>query len=55
MAVQRGDEADKFFKQGDGVCDTAHGVGINAPHYQYPYDSPTQELGAEYVLKQLMG
>ncbi|ORX95596.1 cutinase [Clohesyomyces aquaticus] len=40
---------------GDGVCDTTHGVGINAPHYKYPTDTPTQELGEAYIYKQLWG
>ncbi|KAF3043924.1 hypothetical protein E8E11_005153 [Didymella keratinophila] len=38
---------------GDGVCDTTHGVGINAQHLQYPNDAPTQSLGASYIQKQL--
>ncbi|KAJ4305767.1 hypothetical protein N0V90_001299 [Kalmusia sp. IMI 367209] len=40
---------------GDGVCDTTHGVGINAQHLQYPADSPTQNLGTTFVVKQLSG
>jgi hypothetical protein len=38
---------------GDGVCDSTHGFGINAQHLQYPYDSSTQNLGTEYIQKQL--
>ncbi|KAI4703603.1 hypothetical protein J4E89_010024 [Alternaria sp. Ai002NY15] len=40
---------------GDGVCDTTHGQGINAQHLQYPRDTPTQNLGTQYVTKQLSG
>ncbi|KAF2115646.1 A cutinase-like protein from cryptococcus Sp [Lophiotrema nucula] len=40
---------------GDGVCDTAHGIGINLQHLQYPTDTPTQNLGTEFILKQLGG
>jgi hypothetical protein len=39
--------------QGDGVCDTTHGIGINAQHLQYPNDTPTQNLGTNYITKQL--
>lgn len=39
--------------QGDGVCDTTHGVGINAQHLQYPMDTATQNLGQNFVVKQL--
>ncbi|KAM0236974.1 hypothetical protein ACHAP5_009214 [Fusarium lateritium] len=38
---------------GDGVCDTTHGQGINGPHLQYPNDASTQDLGTNFVLKQL--
>ncbi|SPJ83937.1 uncharacterized protein FTOL_10453 [Fusarium torulosum] len=38
---------------GDGVCDTTHGSGINGPHLQYPNDSSTQDLGTNFVIKQL--
>jgi hypothetical protein len=41
--------------QGDGVCDTTHGQGINAQHLQYPNDAPTQNLGTQYITKQLGG
>lgn len=41
--------------QGDGVCDTKHGIGINAQHLQYPGDAPTQNLGTKFVVKQLRG
>ncbi|KAH8678290.1 cutinase [Xylariales sp. PMI_506] len=40
---------------GDGVCDTTHGVGINAQHLSYPTDSNTQQLGIDFALKQLSG
>ncbi|KAG9186303.1 hypothetical protein G6011_02859 [Alternaria panax] len=38
---------------GDGVCDTTHGQGINAQHLQYPRDTPTQNLGTDYITKAL--
>ncbi|WPH03557.1 putative cutinase 1 [Acrodontium crateriforme] len=38
---------------GDGVCDTTHGVGIDAQHLQYPYDAPTQNLGTQFIETQL--
>ncbi|KAH8180274.1 cutinase domain-containing protein [Sarocladium implicatum] len=38
---------------GDGVCDTTHGAGINGPHLLYPQDSATQNLGTDFVVKQL--
>ncbi|KAL6705467.1 hypothetical protein ACN47E_006732 [Coniothyrium glycines] len=40
---------------GDGVCDTTHGSGINMKHFQYSWDTPTQNLGASYITKQLSG
>ena len=40
-------------KQGDGVCDTTHGYGINAQHLQYPRDTPTQNLGTKFIVQQL--
>ncbi|KAK5088877.1 hypothetical protein LTS08_000724 [Lithohypha guttulata] len=40
---------------GDGVCDTAHGFGINAQHLQYPSDSPTQNLGTTFAVGKLRG
>jgi hypothetical protein len=36
-------------KQGDGVCDTTHGAGINAAHLVYPRDSGTQNLGTNFI------
>lgn len=39
--------------QGDGVCDTTHGYGINAQHLQYPSDSPTQNLGTNFIVNKL--
>lgn len=39
--------------QGDGVCDTTHGFGINAAHLRYPNDSDTQNLGTDFIVKQL--
>jgi hypothetical protein len=41
--------------QGDGVCDTTHGAGINAQHLQYPGDSATQNLGTTYITEKLGG
>lgn len=38
---------------GDGVCDTAHGNGVNAAHLSYPSDQNVQNLGAEWIVKQL--
>lgn len=46
--------ADSIF-QGDGVCDTTHGYGINAQHLQYPNDSPTQNMGTKFVVGKLQG
>jgi hypothetical protein len=40
-------------RQGDGVCDTTHGAGINAAHLVYPSSAATQNLGTTFVLKQL--
>ena len=42
-------------RQGDGVCDTTHGSGINAQHLQYPNDSPTQNLGTTFITNKLKG
>ena len=39
--------------QGDGVCDTTHGMGINMQHLSYPLDSNTQSLGEKYITKAL--
>lgn len=41
--------------RGDGVCDTTNGIGINGPHLQYPRDSPTQNLGTNFILGKLRG
>jgi hypothetical protein len=41
--------------QGDGVCDTTNGFGINAQHLQYPRDTPTQNLGTQFVVGKLRG
>ncbi|KAM0723565.1 hypothetical protein Q7P37_000552 [Cladosporium fusiforme] len=40
---------------GDGVCDTMHGIGINAQHLAYPLSSSTQEMGTKFAVKQLQG
>ena len=45
-------DADRI-SQGDGVCDTTHGFGINAQHLAYPFSSSAQNLGSEFVLKML--
>jgi hypothetical protein len=45
----------KTHHQGDGVCDTTHGNGINRQHLQYPNDAPTQNLGTQYIAKALGG
>ncbi|PWN87230.1 A cutinase-like protein from cryptococcus Sp [Acaromyces ingoldii] len=39
--------------QGDGVCDTTDGSGITSQHLQYPNDSPTQTLGANFAISKL--
>ena len=39
--------------QGDGVCDTTHGFGINAQHLAYPNSASTQTLGTNFAVKQL--
>ncbi|KAK6829498.1 cutinase [Apiospora arundinis] len=38
---------------GDGVCDTTHGVGINAMHLTYPTNAGSQKLGVDFAKKQL--
>ncbi|KAK8016825.1 cutinase 1 [Apiospora rasikravindrae] len=38
---------------GDGVCDTTHGVGINAVHLTYPSSAASQKLGVDFAKKQL--
>ncbi|KAK8122880.1 cutinase-domain-containing protein [Apiospora sp. TS-2023a] len=38
---------------GDGVCDTTHGVGINAVHLTYPSSASSQRLGVDFAKKQL--
>ncbi|KAI3327225.1 carbohydrate esterase family 5 protein [Xylariaceae sp. AK1471] len=40
---------------GDGVCDTTHGIGINAQHLSYPSDSATQKLGGSFAIAKLGG
>jgi hypothetical protein len=47
-------DADRV-SQGDGVCDTTHGFGINAQHLAYPLSGSAQNLGSEFVLKMLDG
>jgi hypothetical protein len=42
-------------EQGDGVCDTTHGDGINAEHLVYPNDTSTQTLGTNFVVARLQG
>ena len=39
--------------QGDGVCDTTHGQGINAAHLAYPRSASVQNLGTDFVVKAL--
>ena len=39
--------------QGDGVCDTTHGYGINAAHLAYPRSTGTQTQGYNFAIKQL--
>lgn len=38
---------------GDGVCDTASGVGITATHLTYGSNSNVQNLGTKFVEAQL--
>lgn len=40
---------------GDGVCDTTHGLGINAAHLSYPRDSNVQTQGTNFVVGKLSG
>ncbi|KAH0344391.1 gamma tubulin, partial [Aureobasidium melanogenum] len=40
---------------GDGVCDTTHGLGINAQHLSYPYSSSVQSMGQKYMVEKLTG
>jgi hypothetical protein len=44
-----------FRPQGDGVCDTTHGFGINAQHLAYPTSASTQQLGTNFGVKALQG
>jgi hypothetical protein len=44
-----------FRSQGDGVCDTTHGFGINAQHLAYPTSASTQQLGTNFGVKALQG
>jgi len=39
--------------QGDGVCDTTNGRGINAAHLVYPRDTGTQNIGTTFILAAL--
>lgn len=41
--------------QGDGVCDTTHGLGITPQHLAYPIDANMQKMGADFVIKKLQG
>nr|BAT32793.1 cutinase-like enzyme [Saitozyma flava] len=40
---------------GDGVCDTTHGYGINAPHLSYPNDQGVQSMGYKFAVNKLGG
>ena len=42
-------------RQGDGVCDTTHGYGINQQHLSYPTDSNVQSMGTKFVVGKLQG
>ena len=44
-----------FFGQGDGVCDTTHGYGINQQHLAYSTLSSVQNLGTTFVVGKLRG
>ncbi|OAQ98884.1 hypothetical protein LLEC1_00753 [Akanthomyces lecanii] len=39
--------------QGDGVCDTAHGIGITLQHFGYIFSVKTQTMGAKFILNKL--
>ena len=41
--------------QGDGVCDTTHGYGIDAQHLSYPNDANVQNMGTKFVVGKLQG
>ncbi|EPQ26811.1 uncharacterized protein PFL1_05789 [Pseudozyma flocculosa PF-1] len=38
---------------GDGVCDTSHGMGINAAHMSYGGSQTVQAMGLKFMQKQL--
>ncbi|OAA82413.1 Cutinase [Akanthomyces lecanii RCEF 1005] len=38
---------------GDGVCDSAHGIGITLQHFGYIFSPQTQSMGAKFMLKKL--
>jgi hypothetical protein len=41
--------------QGDGVCDTTHGLGITAAHLSYKSDANVQNQGIKFVTGKLQG
>lgn len=41
--------------KGDGVCDTTHGVGINAQHLSYPMSTSVQSQGVKFITGKLGG
>ena len=41
--------------QGDGICDTTDGSGINQAHLSYPSSQPTQNLGTTWIEGKLQG
>jgi len=44
-----------MFQQGDGVCDTTHGLGITAAHLSYKSDANVQNQGIKFVTGKLQG
>ena len=42
-------------KQGDGVCDIQHWLGIDAQHMSYPYSTSEQDMGTKFGIQQLTG
>lgn len=42
-------------RQGDGVCDTTHGYGINAQHLAYPFNANVQTMGTNFAVGKLRG
>lgn len=41
--------------EGDGICDTAHALGVNQAHQSYPFDNATQSTGASFSAAAVAG